>query len=495
VDLYLGLQTVLFNPSHIFLLLLGTIVGVMFGSIPGLSCLTAMSLLIPITYNLSVIQGVLLLVGTYCGGVYGGSMTSILFRIPGAPENAASSFDGYPMTLKGEASKAIGIAVFSSCVGGLSSTLALITIAPQLMKVALMFGPQEYFSLIFLSLSMIAILQAKSPLKGLATMLFGILIACVGMAPESGAERLTFGFSQLLGGINYIPIIIGMFAISEVMNRIRKIVTVGEGPKKISYGLPSFREIARIKWTLVRGSTIGVFLGALPGIGATISSFMAYDIERGVKKSVQFGTGIIEGVAAPESANNGTTASSMIPLLCLGIPGSVAASILLSAFQLHGIDIGPLFFHNEPKIMNSIFISFIFANLFIILVAALEIKNMVKILKIRFELVGPIIITLCMIGSYSIRNSYFDICVMFIAGLIGYFMHRHGYPIAVLVLAMILGPMLEKAYLRTMLISQGNILSIFQRPMSGGITVIAFLMWSYPILKIILNRFSARGKQ
>ena len=495
MDLLLGFKIVLLSPINIGMLLLGSLVGALFGLLPGISVLTALSLLLPLTYGMDITPAILLMIGTYCSGIYGGSLTSILFKIPGDPQNTATIFDGYPMTQKGEASKAIGGGLVASVVGGLFSALSLILFAPAIMKISLSFGPCEYFGIIFLSLSMVAVLNAESFLKGGIAVLFGLLIGTVGIAPESGVPRLTFGFHELMGGIEFLPVLLGIFAISEVLDRLRSGEAASEGtalgdPSKLRIDFLSLRKWLEMKWILIRSSLLGILFGTLPGLGATLASFFAYDIEKNLSKQKdKFGTGIVEGVVGPETANNATTGSGMILLISLGIPGTVAAAVLLETFQLHGIQTGAFFFVKETALLNTIFAGFIIANLMLILIGFIELKTMVRLMNIPFRLLGPIIITFCVLGSYSIRNNFLDIVVMFLAGLLGYVMLKYRYPIAVLVLGNVLGPLLEDAVSRSLIITQGDFGKLFLNSyISAGSIICGLLLWLLPVVLFLVKK-------
>ena len=489
MDLLLGFQAVLLNPLNLGMLLLGSLVGALFGLLPGISVVTALSLLLPLTYGIDITPAILLMIGTYCSGIFGGSMTSILFGIPGDPQNTATIYDGYPMTKAGHADKAIGGALMASVVGGLFSAVSLILFAPLVMKFALSFGPAEYFGVIFLSLSMVAVLNADSAVKGGIAVLIGLLVATVGIAPESGVPRMTFGMSDLLGGIEFLPVLLGVFAISEILSRLREGGAAEEhtalgDSSKLKIDFLSLREWVEMKWLLLRASALGVIFGTLPGLGATLASFFAYDIEKNLSaKKDKFGTGIVEGVVSPETANNATTGSGMTLLVSLGIPGTVAAAILLESFQLHGIQIGAYFFVKETALLNTIFAGFIVANLLLIPIAFIELKTMVKLLNVRFRILAPIIITFCVLGSYAIRNNFFDVVVMFGAGLLGYVMIKYGYPVAVFVLGVVLGPLLENAASRALIIKQGDYTAVFANSyLSAGTILCGLLLWLAPVM-------------
>jgi putative tricarboxylic transport membrane protein len=495
MDLLVGFQIVLLNPINLGLLILGSLIGILFGLLPGITVLTALTLIIPVTYGMDIAPAVILMIGTYCSGLYGGSLTSILFKIPGDPQNAATTFDGYPMTRKGQASEAIGAGLMAAVIGGLLSTVALIVFAPQLLKVALSFGPAEHFGLIFFALSMVAVLNTNSVVKGTAAVLFGMLIGTVGVAPETGIPRFTFGYDNLLGGIDFVPVLLGIFAISEVLDRIHKGEEEGQtafgDPSKLRLNFLSLKKWFELKWILLRSSFIGIFFGFLPGLGATLASFFAYDIEKSLsKKSDQFGKGIVEGVVPPEAACNASSGGGMILLVSLGIPGTVASAIILGAFHLHGIQVGAFFFKREPVLLNTIFAAFVIANLMMIPVAYVALKTMVRFLNVRFELLAPIIVAFCVVGAYSVRNNYMDVIIMFGAGILGYLMLKYDFPIAVLVLGNILGPLLEEAFSRAMITAHGNFfIFLFQKSyLSAGTFACGLLMWAIPVVQYVQRR-------
>lgn len=473
------------DPLIFLSIVAASLFGIVFGVIPGLSAVMALTLFIPFTFKMSAVMGIVLLSAMYAAGVFGGSMTAVLFNIPGAPENAATCFDGYPMAQQGKATQALGCAIFSSALGGLFATLAMMFFAPALANVALSFGPPDFFALCFLGLCVVIGL-GSSVSKGVISALVGLLLACVGVSPMSGAARLTFGFDILMSGIRYIPIMLGAFAISEVLTRV---VDIKEGKEyqevKLSGKMMEWGEIVRMKWLYLRSAVIGVVIGMLPGAGATIASFLSYnEAQRWSKFPEKFGTGIIDGVAAPETANNAASGSTLIPLFSLGIPGGAAAAIILGAFEIHGLTPGPLLFFTNPEIPNTVLASLFVANFMIIIAGFFGAKYLVKVLTVPQYIIFPIITVFCCLGAFAVGNNMFDVWVMLAFGLIGTYMRNNGYSIAGMVLGVVLGFLLETNFIQTTVIFEKNIFAgFFLRPISGTILVFSIISLFMPIYR------------
>jgi len=484
------------EPINLLVIIGGVIVGVIFGSIPGISCIIAISLLVPYTYYMTPEASILLLTAIYCAGVYAGSATAILFNIPGAPENVPASFDGYPLAQKGQAGKAIGLSIICSCIGGLFSTVVLIIVASQVAKIALAFGPAEYFAITFLGLSVITSLGSISRAKALLAGFMGLFLVTIGVSPIGGTPRFTFGSEYLLNGITFIPAMIGLFAASEVFHRASlKIKEKKFEDVRVMAKIPSLKELYDLKWVIVRSCCLGSFLGALPGVGATVSSFLGYTLQmRFSKQPERMGTGIYEGVAAPETANNAATGGTFILLLTMGIPGGAVAALLLAAFEIHGINPGPQLFLINAHLVYTIYAGMVVANLLIVLGGLSEVKTIVKLLKIPYSFLFPGIMLMCVVGSYAIHNDITDVWFMFLFGVLGYFMKKNDFPIPALVLALVLGPIAEESFVRLMVISQNNPLILFSRPVSGFIIVICILYLFYPLF-ILFYRKINKGTQ
>jgi len=494
---------VVLQPMNFLMILIGLIFGLVVGILPGFGSPMGCALLIPFTFSLAPIQGILIMVAMFATSTYAGSITSILYKIPGEAPGIATTFDGYEMTKQGRAGLALGTAIFSSCLGGIFGVITLILIAPRLSAVALTFGDAEYFGMAVLGLSVCAGIGGGSALKNVLSGLAGLFLATWGIDDVTGVERFTFGTETLIMGISFVPAIIGLFAIGEVFEYVETSLKDKGKQKlqmqeKVKIGLPPFREIWRMKWLYLRSAILGNFLGVLPGIGAMAAAFFGYsEAVRWSKNPEKFGTGIIDGVAAPETANNAAAAGTMVPLLTLGIPGNAFTAVMTGAFIIHGIRPGPMMMIQEPDLVNSIFAGMFFSNILIILAGIIGIKFLVKVLNIAYSKVGAIILLFCVIGSYSIRNSMTDVFITFCFGLLGYFMRKYGYGLAPMVLGMILGPLCESSFQRAMIISDKNFIEVATRPLTGAMLAFALISLCYPwireLIKILRTGKRVRG--
>jgi putative tricarboxylic transport membrane protein len=496
VEFFIQALQIVFQPGNFIMLLFGVVLGIVFGMVPGLSGVTAISLLIPFTYAMEPIAGFLTMVGIYAASVYGGGISAILFNTPGDAPAAVTTLDGYPLTQQGQANRALGMAAFASLIGGLFSAVVLALLAPQAAKVALTFGAPEYFALGILALIVVASVGSESQIKALIAVLIGLLFATVGLDGVSGAIRYTFGTSFLQAGIDFIPVIIGLFALSEVFSRFHERIfnkkfddmdSTGSSDKK--FALPEKRDIISTKRTIARSSVIGTAIGILPGAGATIAAFMGYATAmRAAKDKSTYGKGNIDGVAAPESANNAAVGGAMIPLLTLGIPGGAVTAVMLSAFLIHGLRPGPLLFQNNPDIVYSIFIGMFLANIVMAILVLFLIKHLVKILNVPYELLGLGILMLSIAGTFSINNRMGDIYIMLFFGIVGFFFKKYDFSIASVILGVVLGDIIENGLRQGMMMTGGSFLGFFTRPVSGVILVLAILALFGPIVKGILKK-------
>jgi putative tricarboxylic transport membrane protein len=472
------------QPYNLFIIVIGSSLGIMAGAIPGISGTMALALAVPITYAMDPTTAILLLVAIYASSVYAGSVSGILFRTPGAPEGVAATLDGHEMAKRGRAGEALGVDIFSSVTGGIFGTLMLALIAPQLAKVALEFGPSEYFAVSVLGLSVVSSLGTRNELKALISVLMGLFVATIGIDRISGFNRFTFGTTTLLDGVSFIPVIIGLFAVSEVLNRIREMKEMGGIQARAKAKLPSLKAINRLKWLLARSSLIGTFIGMLPGVGATTAAFVGYsEAARWSKHPEKFGTGIPEGVAAPEAANNSACGGAMIPLLTLGIPGSAGTAIMLGAFLIHGLKPGPLLFIQQPVLVYSIFVGMFLANLSIIILAKLFIRYFSKVIELPYNILGPGIIIFCVVGTFAVRNNFGDVWIMMIFAIIGFFMERYDYPLAPLILGVVLGPIAEKNLRQAMIISGNDPMVLVSSPLSVTLIIVSALSLFSPQLR------------
>ncbi|WP_028309269.1 tripartite tricarboxylate transporter permease [Desulfitibacter alkalitolerans] len=476
------------EPLNLFILASGVFLGLLSGATPGVSGLMAVVLLIPLTYGMEADTAFLLLSAVYAASVFSGSISAILFRTPGAPEAVATTLDGYELTKQGRASEALGISVFSSATGGLIGSLILMFVAPQLAKFALKFGPVEYFALAMVGLSVITVLGANNLLKALLAGLFGLFLATIGIDAMTGVPRFTFGVGGLMSGIDFIPVLIGLFAISEVLRRFMEDFTVKQQVGKITSTLPGLSTIKRLWMTIGRSSLLGTIIGILPGIGATTASMVSYsEAVRWAKDKDKFGKGAEEGIAAPESANNAAANGAMVPLLALGIPGSATTAVLLGAFILHGIRPGPLLFTEQPVLVMTLFIGLFLSNFLILAMAKPFIKMFANIIRIPYSILGTLILMLCIIGSYALRNNMLDVWLTLIFGLVGYVMEKYKYPLAPVILGLVLGGMAEQELRRALIISKGSWSIFLESNIAVGLLIFGAVMMFWPLILKVVN--------
>lgn len=492
---------IVLHPVNFLMILIGLVFGVIVGILPGIGSPMGIALLIPFTFSMEPIQGILMMVAMYATSTYAGSITAILFKIPGEPPGVVTTFDGYELTKKGRAGEALGVAIFSSCLGGIFGVIVLILIASRLAEVALTFGEAEFFAITVLGLSVCAGIGGGSAIKNLVSAFAGLFLATWGIDGVTGVARFAFGSDELKLGITFVPATIGLFAIGEVFEHVEMLVKDKAKQKlqildKVRIGIPPLREVLRMKWLYLRSACIGTFLGVLPGIGGVAAAFFGYsEAVRWSKHSEKFGTGIIDGVAAPETANNAAAAGSMVPLLTLGIPGSGVTAVMIGAFIIHGIRPGPMMIIQEPELVNSIFAGMFFSNILIILSGIVGIKFLVKILNVAYARVGAAILLFCVIGSYSIRNSMTDVFIAFGFGVLGYVMRKYGYGLAPMVLGMILGPLCEASLQRAMIMADGNFFSVATRPLAGTMLAFAIISLCYQWVKEFAMRLRKGNKR
>lgn len=478
------------RPETFLLIFSGTILGVVFGAMPGVSASMAVALALPFSYAMEPVIAIAFLTSVFCSSITGGGVTAILFKIPGTPANAPTTFDGYPMAQRGEAGKALGISLVCSALGGLVSAFAMGLLAPQLSAVALKFGPGELFAVSFLGLSVLSCLDSGNIVKTLISGLIGLWMACIGMDPLLGIPRFTWGSDVLLSGVEMIPVMIGMFAVTEVVKQTVKPRSI-EGMEKnrgVKTKIPKLSEFLKIKWVIIRSAVMGTIVGLLPGAGATIASFLSYTTEKKISKHPEkFGTGFEDGIAAAETANNAATGGSMVPLLALGIPGGNAAAIMMSALALQGVQMGPLLVRTQPDFLSSVFASMILTNILMVIIAIGVAKVFAKILSVPYSFLGPAIIMLAAIGSYALKNSTGDIVLMAAAGIFGYMLSKQGFSAAALILGLVLGNMCESNLRRAVKMTNGDVLAAFTSPITTPILLVCAVMFVYPIIKAVIK--------
>lgn len=471
-------------PYNILIVFFGVLMGMLFGALPGINASMGVALLLPLTYGMSPIAGLTMLLGIYCGAIYGGSITAILINTPGTTAAACTTFDGHKLAQQGKAGKALGMATIASYIGGTFSVFVLIFLAPVLAKVALKFGPPEYFALAVFGLSIITSLAGDSFIKAIISGLFGLMISTVGMDMMNGTPRYTFNQVELLDGFSFIPVMIGLFAISQVLINVESSMSLAMKQTKIHGLLPSFSELKSVGPTIARSSIIGTLIGILPGAGATISAFICYNEgKRWSKHPEKFGHGSLEGVAAPEAGNNAATGGAMVPLLSLGIPGSETTAILLGAFMIQGISPGPLLFRDNIAVAYGIFAGMLLANLAFLIIGLFGVKIFVKILQIPERLLMPLIVSMAFVGSFAVKNSLFGVGIMLTFGIIGYFMRKLKFPISPVVLALVLGPMAEASLRRSLILSGGSWMIFVQRPITLVLLIVTVVSVMFPIIR------------
>ena len=465
---------------------IGCLLGQIIGVLPGLGPTATIAMLLVLTYKLDLTSAIIMLSGIYYGAQYGGTITSVLLKIPGEASSVVTCIDGYVMALQGKAGKALGIAAFGSFIAGTFGTLGLSILAPPLSRVALMFGPAEYTALMLLGLTLVIYLGSGSNIKAILMGALGLAIGTIGMDPVTAIERFTFGSQSLFEGINLAIVAMGLFGIGEILHMAE---STEERSSRDALKCPSnLRELLpdRNDWKLsilpiLRGSLLGFFLGILPGGGAVIASFASYATEKRVSKTPErFGRGAIEGVAGPESANNSAVSGAFIPLMTLGIPANVVMALLIGAFMLHGVVPGPFILKEHPEVFWGVITSMYLGNMMLLIMNIPIIRVFVKIIEIPYALLSPLIVLTCAIGAFSINNNPWDIVIMVICGILGYLMRKFDYEPAPLMLAYILGPMLEKSLRQTLIVSQGSLTIFLTRPIASVLVGCIFLMilWS-----------------
>ena len=470
--------SVALQPANILFCFLGVLMGTLVGVLPGIGPVGAISILLPATFRMSPVSAIIMLAGIYYGAQYGGSTTSILINIPGEASSVVTCLDGYEMAKNGRAGPALGIAAFGSFIAGTLGLIGLILFAVPLAEFGLKFGSPEYFSVILLGLTLVTYLSQGSKIKALMMGAFGLILSCIGLDHIQASPRMTFNIMQLWDGIGLVPIAMGLFGVSEVLINIERTIIREILKTKIKNLFPTISDWIQSKGAILRGSVLGFFLGILPGGGPVISSFLSYGLEKRVSKNPEkFGKGAIEGVAGPESANNAATSGVFIPLLTLGIPTNVVMALLFGALLIHGMRPGPLLLKDHPDIFWGLVSSMYVGNVMLLILNLPLIPMWVQVLKVPYRILFPLILLFCLIGCYSLNNSSFDVIVMVIFGIVGYLFRKFDYESAPLILAFVLGPMLEINLRQSLLFSKGSLLIFFTRPISAVATIIAIILF------------------
>ena len=488
-DLLSGLM-LFFEPLSILVLIVGVFLGVVVGAIPGLSTVMAIAVALPFTFSLPPVPAIMLLVGVYKGGMYGGSISAILINTPGTPAASCTMLDGYPLACKGYGKKALNAALYASILGDMVANVALILSAAWLAKFALDFGAPEVFTLVVFSLTIVASVAGQSMVKGLFAAVAGLLMATIGTDLIVGSQRFSFDYTPLRSGLSLVPVLIGLFAIPEVIRPYYE--GRDDGKIKTSMGDAGLkiRELLFYWKTLIRGSFIGVLLGIIPGLGATPAAFLSYgEARRKSKSTEEFGKGNVEGVVAAEVGNSSVGSSTMIPLLSLGIPGDLITAVMLGAFMIHGLQPGPLLFQENIDVIYALFAGLLVGSITLLFVGKLLMPVLGKVVGVPKRILLPSVLVFCVYGSYAINNSLVDVAVMLFMGFVGLVMLKLDYPRAPLLIAFVLGPLLENNFRQALLMSQGDF-SIF---LSSKICMFFWLLSLVSILGTLLGRYKYRS--
>lgn len=492
--LWIGILNVVTDPMNLLMLFLAIVIGYIGGAIPGISGTMLVVILLPVTYSFEPAAAFILLTGIYSVTPLSGAFGSILLRTPGTPEAIFTTYDGYPMAQQGYAGRALGITILTSVISGLFGVFCLITLTPLLAKVALSFSSPEYFALAFMGLTVVASLSGKEILKGLIGVLFGLLIAVVGMDALTGTLRYTFNTPSLTSGINLIPVITGLFAISEFIKKSTESQSLENAIKVVKTKIFEWEVFKKIRGTIASSSLIGIFIGILPGVGATTAAMLAYSETVRWSKDEEketFGKGNPKGIAASEAASNAAGMGTLVPLLSLGIPGGATAAILIGAFVLHGMQPGPMLFKTDPILMYTIFAGLLISNILMLFVSVPFIKLFEQIIKVPYSVLGPLIVVLCVLGTYTVRNSFFDIIIMVIFGILGYVLEKYRFPLATIMLGVVLGPIAESQFRRSVQMADGDYSIFFTRPISMILIVFSLLMLFFPLVSGYIKKRKA----
>lgn len=483
------------EPQILLLCLAGVILGIFFGASPGMTSSMGIALILPVTYGMDIIHGMSILLGIYIGSISGGLITAILINIPGTPASVATTFDGHPMAERGEGGRAIRVGTLYSLLGGLFSLVILFAISPVLAKWALRFSYEEYFSIGVLSLTLIASLSGGSVVKGAISALIGILFTTVGMAPVDTVRRYTFGIRDLDAGFKLLPLMIGVYAVMEVIKAAdgagqEKMTVLSYKSSGMGVSWKEFREQFR---NFVVSAGIGTGIGILPGLGAAISNLIAYSVSKNTSKHPEkYGTGCIDGLIASETANNAVSGGAMIPLLTMGIPGDAGTAMLLAAFMLHGITPGPLLFSSHGQVIYAMFAILIVANIMMFVVQLYGLPGFLKLLMIPRNILLPVVMVLASVGAFAMNNRVFDVWSIFMFALVGYALSKFEFPPAPVVLGFVLGPIIELNFRRGMMSSYGNFAAFFARPISGTVLVLTLLILAYQLFAGFRKRKSGK---
>ncbi len=474
--IFLGFSVVI-QPVNLVYCFAGVLVGTVIGVLPGIGPVAAIAILLPSTFGIPPVTGIIMLAGIYYGAMYGGSTTSILVNIPGEAASVVTCLDGYQMARQGRAGPALGIAAFGSFIGGTISVIILMTLVYPLAAMAIKFGPPEYFAIMVTGLTIVTYLARGSLPKAMVMALVGLVLGCIGTDTISGKYRFLLGIRELSDGVPLVPMVMGIFGVAEVLTNLERLGNLSVFETKIKNLFPNLEDWKKSIGPIIRGSFLGTALGIIPGGGTILSSFVDYSLEKRISKYPEkFGTGAIEGVAGPETANNSAVAGSFIPLMAFGIPANVVMALILGALLIHGVAPGPLFVEQHPEIFWGIIISMYLGNVMLLVLNLPLIPLWVKLLKVPYRILFPLILLFCLIGVYSIDNSLFDIYIMVFFGTVSYILRKFEYEFAPLILAFIIGPMMETSFRQSLIMSNGSFLIFLQRPISAVCIIISIAL-------------------
>jgi putative tricarboxylic transport membrane protein len=488
-NLQLGF-TVAFTPFNLMMAVAGVMVGILIGALPGVGPPSGVAMLLPLTFGMDPTSGIIMLAALYAGTMYGGTITAVLINTPGESASVVTCLDGYQMALQGRAGAALGIAAIGSFIAGTIGVVLLMLVSPALAKWALSFGPPETFALMLLGLTTCTLLAGEDPLKGYISMMAGLMLAMVGFDIISGDARYGFGIPEMMDGIDFLPVAIGLFGLGEVLaGAEQKGGSALKTSLKLRDVLPGLADWTRSKWAIARGTVMGFAVGVLPGAGPTVASFLAYTVEKKISTTPErFGKGAIEGVAGPESANNAAATAAMVPMLTLGIPGSATTAIMLGGLMMWGLRPGPMLFEKNPQFVWGLIASQYIANVLLLILSTLFIPLFVRAVRIPYSILMPLIVVFCITGAYSLKNNVWDVGQMLIFGVIGYLMKKLGYSPAALVLALVLGPLAERALRQSLIISDAGVGIFFMRPISGVLMALALIAIAVPVVRAVLKK-------
>jgi len=491
VNLFHGFAVAL-QPFNIMVMVLGIVLGVLIGVLPGLGGANGVAILLPLTFSMSPTSAIIMLSCIYWGALFGGAITSILFNIPGEPWSVATTFDGHPMAQQGRADEALTAAFTSSFVGALFSVILITFLAPLVARFALQFGPAEFFAVFFLTFASFVGMGKGSPTKVVAAMTLGFALGAVGLDKVTGQLRMTFGYTEMLNGFNFLVAVIGLFGIGEILSSMESGLKFGGTHAKIrlSAVFETWKKLLKLWATYIRSCVIGAWMGITPG-GATPASFMSYGLAKRLSKNGDnFGKGEMEGVVAPETAAHAAGKAALLPMLTLGIPGSPTAAVLLGGLMIWGLQPGPMLFVEQKDFVWGLIASMYLGNIVGLAVVLTCVPLFAAILRIPFSIIGPVILVICAIGAYTIHNSMFDVWLMLGFGVLGYLFQKLGYPLPPLVLAIVLGDKAEEAFRQAMLTSQGNLLVFWSNPLVGTLMTLGCLLLFWPVIAAIKEKLS-----